>query len=244
MISSDIGSGTRNSLLWAALPLWTRDELVRGMSLIILNNTLSRLQYQNEYHSLFDALCKVYLCNGSLGFEGSFPYPDALMLLEERHSEEDTALLSPGDALEYLLDAAIDRFGYSSRDVFHAVFKYSQMTWRHKGTFFFFFFFDLNYADLQLGVSALAHNASAKHSISDWIFTLHPVDPKPLAPLHLDVDFKLDWVTRNVIQKLHQENVKLLNFYLILLNPLKSKLRKISKNKQRDLLILDRKSVV
>ena len=110
------------------------------MSLIILNNTLSRLQYQNEYHSLFDALCKVYLCNGSLGFEGSFPYPDALMLLEERHSEEDTALLSPGDALEYLLDAAIDRFGYSSRDVFHAVFKYSQMTWRHKATFFFFFF--------------------------------------------------------------------------------------------------------
>ena len=40
--------------------------------------------------------------------------------------------------------------------------------------------------------------------------------------------------------KVHQENMKMLNFCFILLNPLNSKLRKISRKKKRE----DRKSVV
>jgi hypothetical protein len=51
----------------------------------------------------------------------------ACALLEEHYSEEDTEP-SPEDALDYLLDAAIDCFGYSAHDVFGAVFHYSAMT--------------------------------------------------------------------------------------------------------------------
>ncbi|KAF8968253.1 hypothetical protein BDZ97DRAFT_1799501 [Flammula alnicola] len=92
------------SPLLTGLPLWTRDELARG------------LPYQQQYQSLWDALCKVYSDSSA---NQSYPlclFPDVHALLKER--EEEGRLPSAKDALDYLLEAAIDRFGYSARDVF------------------------------------------------------------------------------------------------------------------------------
>ena len=191
--------------LLTGLPLWTHDELVQGYVLQITflftsERTLPRLQYQDQYHSLLDALRKVY---GSSSLSPSAPssdplavYPGARALLEERYSEEDTAPPSPEDALDYLLDAAIDRFGHSARDVFGAVFNFSEMTRRHKDAF------DLTYKQLRDAVSALSKNRSANHSISHRILALSPVDQGPFMRVGWDVDFKSDWISRNVLQKL------------------------------------------
>ena len=158
--------------------------------------TLFRLQYQDEYRYLFDMLHTVYKSHGSLTFREEYLYSGVRALLEERYSEEDTVPPSPEDALDYLLDAAIDRFGYSARDVFYGVFDYSGMTWRHEDASY------LNYTELQAAASALAHNQSADYSISHWVLALSPVEQGPLERVRWSVGFKSDWVARNVIKKL------------------------------------------
>ena len=57
---------------------------------------------------------------------------------------------SPEDAIDYFLDAAIDRFGHSARDVFFGVFNYSAMISRHGNAI------DIEYAELEAAVSALS----------------------------------------------------------------------------------------
>jgi hypothetical protein len=61
--------------------------------------------------------------------------------------QKDTVQPSPEDAIDYLLEAAIDRFG---RDVFFGVFNYSAMISRHGNAI------DIEYAELQAAVSALS----------------------------------------------------------------------------------------
>jgi len=111
--------------LLTGLPLWTRDELVQG------------LQYQAKYRSLLNALHKFCKSSSPNLSDPLNVYPGARALVREHHSEEDTVQPSPEDALDHLLDATIDRFGYSARDVFDAVFDYSRMTQLHKGAFKF-----------------------------------------------------------------------------------------------------------
>ena len=163
--------------------------------------TLPRLQLQRSYRPLLDALRKVYGSPSSPNLSDPLSlYPGARSLLEERYSEEGIAAPSPEDALDYLLDAAIDRFGYSARDVFSGVFNYLDTTKRHKDAF------DLNYQDLRNAVSALSNNRHASHSISHRILALSPVDEGPLMRISWNVDIKSDWVSRNIFQRLHQQN--------------------------------------
>ena len=157
-------------------------------------HTLLSLQYQDDYPYLLNALYKVY---GSSSPDPSDPldnYPGARELLEERYSEEGAVLPSPEDAIDYLLDAAIHRFGYSARDVFSAVFNYPDMTGLHEDAF------DLNYTDVRAAVPALSKN----HTVSHRILALTPVDQGPLVRVYWDVDFKSDWVARNVVRKLSE----------------------------------------
>ena len=160
--------------------------------------TLPRLKYQAQYQSLLDALHKVY---GSSPPNRSDPldaYPGARELLEERYSEEDTMRPSPEDALDYILTAAIDRFGYSARDVFSGVFNYDEMTWYHRDAF------HITYTELHTAVLALSTNQNVD-SKYHRILTLSTVYRGSLKRIRWDVDFKSDWVARNVIQKLTEE---------------------------------------
>jgi len=151
------------------------------------------------YHPLLAALNEVY--------RSSSPNPGDPLdvcfgvreLLEKHYSEEDNVQPSPEDALDYLRNAAIDRFGYSARDVFGAVFDYSEVTRDHETAF------SIKYADLYDAVSALFKRESSD-LISDRILALSPVDQGPLRSVHWEVDFKSPWVAKNVIQKLEAEN--------------------------------------
>ena len=145
-----------------------------------------------------DALYKVYRSSSPNLSDPLDAYPGARALLEEHYGEEGTPPPSPEDALDCLLDAAIDRFGYSARDVFSAVFDYPEMTGRHENAF------DLKYADLEDAVSALAQNRSVGHSISHRLLALRPDDQGPLVRVRWNVDFKSDWVARNVIRYLDE----------------------------------------
>jgi len=154
------------------------------------------LQYQDEYRSLLDALHKVYKSSSLNPSDLLDVCPSAYALLEEYYSEEDSVQPSPEDALDYLLDTAINRFGYSARDVFGAVFNYMAMTRQHEIAF------DIKYTELQAAVSALSKIRSASNSVSHRILALSPVDEGPLVSVGWNVDFKSDWVARSVIREL------------------------------------------
>ena len=158
------------------------------------------MKFQREYQDLLVALRKVY-GQGSASNSISLldAYGGASDLLREHYGEEGTASPSPEDALNYLLDASIERFGYSARDVFHGVFGYLQMTRYHDSAFV-----NLNSTDLCNAVFALAKNEGGDQSISHKILALHPVYRGPLEPTRWSVDFKSDWVARSVLGYLDQ----------------------------------------
>ena len=144
-----------------------------------------------------EALRKVFLNPNVL--ERFYDAWRPIAFLEECRNEfgSDIVPSSPNDALDYLLDAAIDRFGYSARDVFGAVFDYQAMTQLHQVTFF-------TQKQLQDAVIALISNQGANETISHLILTMSPVEQGPLRSVRWKVDFKSEWVARNVIQNLRE----------------------------------------
>jgi len=92
-----------------------RVRLTNHTFLSTSDRTLPRLQYQDKYRS---PVRQVYGSSSPNLIDPLDIYPGAHALLEERY----TVPPLPEDALDYLLDAAIYRFGYSARDVFGAVF--------------------------------------------------------------------------------------------------------------------------
>jgi len=121
-----------------------------------LEHTLPRLQYQKKYHSLLNALRKGHAGSSQHDVDPLDIFPGTRALLRER--EEDAVPLSAEDAIDYLLEAAIERFGYSARDVFNGVFDYQATTLHHQEAF------AIKYADLQAAVSALPK--SDPHSLT------------------------------------------------------------------------------
>ena len=157
--------------------------------------TLLRLQHQQKYHTLLAALGD-YISSSPILSDTLDIFPGARELLEEHYSEEDSVQPSLSDALDCLLDAAIDRFGYSARDVFGAVFNYQWMTQQHEEAFC------IKYADLHAAVSALFKQEAPNNSISNRILALSPVDKGPLWNVCWKVDFKSTWVAKSVMQNL------------------------------------------
>jgi hypothetical protein len=161
---------------------------------------LPRLQHQLEYHSLLAALHEVF-GSSSLNPSDSDPLDVCLgvrALLEEHYDEEDSVQPSPEDAIDYLLDMAIDHFGYSARDVFGAVFDYPGMTESHEMAF------NIGYADLSAAVFTLSKQEGSSNLISNRILALSPVDRGPLLSVRWEVDFKSSWVTKSVLRKLNE----------------------------------------
>ena len=193
--------------LRTGLPLWTRDELAQGCVVPITflstsEHTLPRLQYQDRYWPLLDALRKAYslveapLQNSNMS-DPLGDYTGARALLDKHYGCGDTEP-SPEDALDYLLDAAIDRFGYSARDVFGGVFQYLEMSKRYEAAF------NTTYDKLRDAISALSGNQTADDSVSHRILAVHPVDQGFLMSVRWDVDFKSDWVARSVLPRLQE----------------------------------------
>lgn len=95
----------------------------------------------------------------------------------------DGTTLSDKDAIDYLLSAAIDRFGYSGRDVFTAVFEYQVITGRYMKAF------NIELEDLKNAASSLWSNevtARMSHALSSLCMNDE-----------WNVNFKSQWVAEN-----------------------------------------------
>ena len=180
-------------------------ERVRFANFIFLfksERTLPRISYQSRYQPLLDALRKGYPSPAQNERDPLGIFPGARAVLKER---EEDGVLSPEDALGYLLEAAIERFGYSARDVFNAVFNYNASTRYHQEGFT-----TIQHTDFQAAVSALSINQSADHSISHRILALSPVYLGPFERVCWEVKFKSDWVGKSISEQLGAaEDVKL-----------------------------------
>ncbi|KAF8803006.1 hypothetical protein BYT27DRAFT_7196153 [Phlegmacium glaucopus] len=181
--------------LLTALPLWTHDELMKG------------LPYQKRYNSLIGLLQNLYPSSSAdQDDEQLDKFPGARALLREyekeceeaceEEEEEEGGLPSAEGALDYILKAAIDRFGFSARDVFSAVFNYETTTRDHENAF------NINYDELLAIVSTLGSDQSSMHSTSHKILALSPVYSGPFVRVDWDIHFKSEWVGRSVLQRM------------------------------------------
>jgi len=162
------------------------------MLLSTSDHTLRRLLYQCEYPKLLDALRKTYPQDETNPLETDplEPFPGVRAFLNDL--QEDIAP-SAEEALDYLLEAAIDRFGYSPRDVFTAVFDFPSTT--HQQTF------RISFAELEVAVSALAIGRVTPQ-LSHEILALSPVYPGLYLNVEWKVEFKSDWVAKCVLEAL------------------------------------------
>ena len=122
-----------------------------------------------------DALRKAYSQDETDPLE---PFPGVRTFLNDLQ-EDSAPSLSAEEALDYLLEAAIDRFGYSARDVFTAVFDLLSTTDRHQQAF------KISFAELE---DALAVGRVTQ--LSHQILTLSPVYPAPYMNVKWKVEFK------------------------------------------------------
>jgi hypothetical protein len=121
-------------------------------------------------------------------------FPGTRELLNE--FQEDAQPVRPGDVFDYLLGAAIDRFGHSARDVFDAIFNYSKMTTIHQAAF------RLNYADLDNAISTLLTMQNSS-SVCHEMLAISPVYSGPYMDDRWTVSFKSNWIARDIIQHIN-----------------------------------------
>jgi hypothetical protein len=165
-------------------------------------HTLFSLLYHTRYDSFLDAVCKVpFQCET----DPLRLFPGARALLDEfqevaadkaaacMNADMDVESFSPEDALDYILGAAIERFGHSAQDVFDAVFDYTQSTRVHQAAF------GLTLTQLEDTISFMADN-QATPKLSHRIFALSPVYSNPYTDDDWTVNFQSDWVARSIIQ--------------------------------------------
>ncbi|KIM35042.1 hypothetical protein M413DRAFT_449923 [Hebeloma cylindrosporum] len=170
--------------LLLGLPLWTREELIQG------------LPYQRKYPALLDAFCKVYASTSLDRWDLLEAFPGVRALLE-KCQDADLLPPTPEDAINYLLDVAIYRFGYSAGDVFSALFDFEAATRHHERAF------DIQLSDLQAAAVALPNMyQSADSSISRHILALTLVSRGPLTMVDWTVNFKSDWIAKCMVNKL------------------------------------------
>ncbi|KAF8905188.1 hypothetical protein CPB84DRAFT_1844998 [Gymnopilus junonius] len=99
--------------LRTGLPLWTRDELVQR------NGTTS-----------VEALCKVYPSTSEYRIHPLVRYLGARELLKDLKKKKVAP--SAKEAIDYLLEEAINHVGFAAHDVFSAVFNFQTTTIDHK----------------------------------------------------------------------------------------------------------------
>jgi hypothetical protein len=119
----------------------------------------------------------------------------------EKHEAEDVLfkkLDNEEEALDYLLDVAIKRFGYAARDVFGAVFDFDSTTEYFRGAF------NMSFDDLKKAVTSLAHAANVCSDISHRIVAVSPVysDSNPIGWVKWKTAFNSDWVATQILNEL------------------------------------------
>ncbi|KAF8905190.1 hypothetical protein CPB84DRAFT_1771816 [Gymnopilus junonius] len=172
--------------LVTGLPLWTRDELAQGLAL------------QEWYSRLWKALCKVYPSTSEYRIDPLDRFPGARALLKG-FEEEEEVVPSAKEALDYLLEEAIDHVGFAARDVFSAVFDFQSTISEHKAAAS-----RLRYETLKEALIAVAGQFSVP-DISHKILAISPIHHEPYVRVGWDVGFKSDWIARVLVKKLAEK---------------------------------------
>lgn len=105
------------------------------------------------------------------------------------------------EALDYLLDVAIEHFGLAARTVFDAIQDFNSTTTIHQEAIN-----TVTFQKLQDTVSALATNNSTDYNLSNQIITVSPVyhASAPFQSVNWNLDFISDWVAREVLKRLNE----------------------------------------
>ena len=103
------------------------------------------------------------------------------------------------EALDCLLDVAIERFGYAARDVFRAVFNFNSATECSRDAF------NLSFQQLTETVASLAENGAVNFELSNRIVAISPVYSglNPFEMVDWKVAFNSDWVATEIMKKLN-----------------------------------------
>ena len=109
------------------------------------------------------------------------------------------------ESLDYLLDVAIERFGYSARFVFRAIFDFDSTTELFQDAF------NISFQQLKDTVTSLANNSAINFQLCNRIVAISPVYPalNPLGRVRWKVAFNSDWVATEIMKKLNAaENIE------------------------------------
>ena len=109
------------------------------------------------------------------------------------------------EALDYLLDAAIERFGYAARVVFRAVLDFDSTTKCSRNAF------NISFQELKDTVASLAENGAVSFKLFYRIVAISPVYSilNPFEQVDWKVAFNSDWVATEIMKKLNAaENIE------------------------------------
>ncbi|KAF8894344.1 hypothetical protein CPB84DRAFT_1293837 [Gymnopilus junonius] len=157
-----------------------------------------QLPYQEWYQEVLDALHEPYagLSQDVEHLLDQFPGARALLKECKEKIKRAASPSSPEDALQYLLEAAIDRFGYSASDVYRTVFDYDGTTQLHQRALYF------NCKEFKDALWGVACNNKTDITICDRILALSLVYSVPFTRVDWKVDFKSQWVASMTMKKL------------------------------------------
>ena len=176
------------------------------------------MKHQYFYEDLCVALRNFFSCDQGQGDSlAGFSSVRALLKEREEKEVEDAFLKNQNneeeqmmersatveekveDALGYLLDLAIKRFGYAARDVFEAVFDFNSATIHSQHAF------NINFQKLKHIVESRATNGAVKVELSHRIVSISPIysASDPFERIDWKVDFNSNWVATEIMKKLN-----------------------------------------
>ena len=184
------------------------------------------MKYQRRYKSLHVALRNFFSRNQDRGdplpgFDGlrallkereERQAEDAKLDDEEEWNEDHEQKIGAKEdemieeALGYLLDKAIERFGYAARAVYKAIFDFDSATKSSRRAFN-----TISFHQLKDTVICLAAGTTANFELSNKIVAICPVYPasNPFGDVDWQVAFNSDWVATEVTKKLKAaENIE------------------------------------
>ena len=197
------------------------------------------MKNQEEYKSLYAALQSFYDSSSNQGQGDPLSEFRGVRVLLEKRDEEDALLEKLEDedseeakhkenmmemeggkaedkveeALDYLLNLAIERFGYVARVVFKAVFDFRSTTED------FLDAFNINFQQLKDAAASFSSNGSVDFKFSNRILVISPVysTSKYFERIKWNVAFNSDWVAKEIMKKLDaKEKIEirqLINFF-------------------------------
>jgi len=217
-IQVGIGYGQGRCLLWlltlslcpcGAAKSWCEGRLLLAALFFCQCLTAqSRLRYQKRYQDLLDALAEAYPGGSSPPRRSPQDalqcFPGIYELFAQYHFDPTSANLdlpvgSPSEnALAWLLNMAIEHFGFVARDVFAAVFDFQAVELLHEDAFKVGF---NNLADsvVDLVAGDRRHVNNTRH----YIISMHPPDSSDIRNTSYQLRWKSDWVLMKVTKTLH-----------------------------------------